>query len=75
MDDDQDLAELRALIGLHLNWQGRDCEVAEVLPDGPVVVLRCVDGERPVLADRHGDAGRRGPDLIEVPYSEFLAAE
>lgn len=74
MDDDEELGALRALIGLHLQWQGRKCEVVEVLAEGPIVVLRCVDGERPVQADRHGDAGRRGPDLIEVPYAEFLAA-
>lgn len=61
------IEELRTLIGRRAEWHGVQCEVVEVLDDGPALVLRSADAPRHIHGDRHGEAVRRSPDTFEVP--------
>jgi hypothetical protein len=61
--------DLRSLIGRRVEWHGVVCEIVEVLDDGPALVLRSADPDRPVHGDRHGEAVRRAPDNFEVPVA------
>lgn len=72
--------DLRHIIGKQLNYKGHQCEVIEVLEDGPQLVLRNLDllgpqdeaqdgngGRNPIQPNQFGEAHRRTPETFTVP--------
>ena len=75
------LDQLRGMIGLRLFYQGIQCQVIEVLEDGPSLVLQSIEEEPGIQANQHGEATRRVPVTYTVPvlnntkdelHSQFL---
>lgn len=62
-----DMQSLRRVLGAMVNYKGSQCEVIEVLEDGPAIVLRCLGGDCPIQGDMHGEAHRRTPSMITLP--------
>ncbi|QKT04854.1 hypothetical protein HUS23_14055 [Ectothiorhodospiraceae bacterium 2226] len=77
--DDLNPARLRILIGRRVRHQGQDCQIIEVLDDGPTLILQGDDAV--IQANRFGEAHRRVPHTYTVPvcdehgapHAEFLA--
>lgn len=71
--------DLRHIIGKQLNYKGHQCEVIEVLEDGPQLVLRNLDVElesqesipsesrNPIQPNQFGEAHRRTPETFTIP--------
>lgn len=69
--------DLRHIIGKQLNYKGHNCEIIEVLEDGPQLVLRNLDVEsmdvdngdarNPIQPNQFGEAHRRTPETFTVP--------
>ncbi|HKJ09891.1 MAG TPA: hypothetical protein VKA76_12470 [Gammaproteobacteria bacterium] len=73
---------LRTLIGQRVVYQDTECEILEVLDDGPAIVLRCAGSTRIIQPNQYGDASRRVPQTHTIPvfaadsddpHPEFLA--
>lgn len=60
------LTRLRQLIGARVRLHGDLCQVIEVLPEGPVVVLQTLGSEHVIQANAQGEASRKVPRLIEI---------
>lgn len=78
------LEQLRGMIGLHVVHNGLQCQVIEVLEDGPSLVLQSQGDHKPVQSNQHGEASRRVPETFTVPvlsrdkqeiHPQFLALE
>lgn len=68
--------DLRHIVGQQLNYKGHNCEVIEVLEDGPQLVLRNLDVinqqeqdsvRNPIQPNQFGEAHRRTPETFTVP--------
>ena len=60
------LDQLRGMIGQHVRHEGLQCEVIEVLEDGPSLVLASL-GESSIQIDQFGNPSRRVPQTFTVP--------
>lgn len=78
------LEQLRGMIGLRVLHMDCECQVVEVLEDGPSLVLMDMETHSTIQADQHGEAHRRVPVTYTVPVldpgarnfsAEFLALE
>jgi hypothetical protein len=58
--------DLRDLIGLRVRHGGIDCQIIEVLEDGPSLVLQEEWGHA-IQPDQYGEAHRRVPHTLTVP--------
>lgn len=58
---------LRVLIGQRCDYDGRPCQVVEVLSGQGLLVLQARDQLPPVQFNQYGQAGRRIHEIIEVP--------
>ncbi len=77
------LEQLRGMIGIQVEHNGRACEVVEVLEDGPSIVLRCLDQSN-IQTSLHGNPTRRAPQTYTIPvltpdqrelHAEFLSLD
>ncbi len=78
------LDQLRGMIGLRVLHMDCECQVVEVLEDGPSLVLMDMEAHSTIQPDQHGEAHRRVPVTYTVPVldpssgvfsAEFLALE
>jgi hypothetical protein len=67
------LSALAALIGREFHYQGRHCEVIEVLSEGPALVLACGGGG--IQADQFGEPRRRAPNTFTIPVLSEVEAD
>lgn len=56
------LEQLRGMIGIKLRHNNKDCQVVEVLEDGPSLVLQTFESN--IQQDQHGTAHRRTPETF-----------
>jgi len=61
---------LRTLVGIEVRYQGEACEVFDILPDGPAVVLRCIDSAPVIQPTQYGAPGRRVPQTHTIPVRD-----
>ena len=61
------LAQLAALAGREVRYQGMRCTVVDVLRDPPMLVLRPVGATPVIQADNFGKPMRHAPQLFELP--------
>lgn len=61
------LEQLHACIGRQVICDGEPCLIIEVIDDGPMLVLNCLDGITVVQANQHGEATRRVPRTRTLP--------
>lgn len=67
MTSEPKLCELRKTIGSHVDYKGADCEIIEILEDGPYLVLRDVAHDAIIQPNQFGEAHRRTPETFTVP--------
>jgi hypothetical protein len=67
------LNALAALVGREFEYEGRRCEVIEVLAEGPTLVLACDGGS--IQADQFGEPRRRAPNTFTIPLLSEVEAE
>lgn len=60
------LEQLRGMIGLRVVYQGRHCQVIEVLEQETELVLQ-IEEDETIQADQYGDARRHVPTTITIP--------
>lgn len=58
--------QLRDMIGVLVSHEGVQCQVLEVLEDGPTLILMCVEGDT-MQPDQFGNPSRRVPETHVVP--------
>jgi len=58
--------DLRDLIGLRVRYGGMDCQIIEILEDGPSLVLQN-DVAQAIQPDQYGEAHRRVPHTLTIP--------
>ncbi|MCK5640631.1 MAG: hypothetical protein KAJ19_07535 [Gammaproteobacteria bacterium] len=61
------LEQLRILIGRQVQHHGIDCQVIEILEDGPALILQDSEMHRGVQADQFGEAHRLVVETYTVP--------
>ena len=63
------LKRLRSLIGKEAHYEGRPCQLIEVLEDGAQVVLECneVGSHYAIQTNQYGEPYHRVPRTIIVP--------
>lgn len=66
MDIEALLPLLHKLIGTRLRYRDQDCQIIEVLDEGPALVLLCEHVSK-VQPNQFGDATRRAPKTVTVP--------
>ncbi|RMG27394.1 MAG: hypothetical protein D6721_10660 [Gammaproteobacteria bacterium] len=70
------IENLRRLLGVEVEYQGRRCRVVEILEEGPQIVVQCLE-HRTIQPNQYGDASRRVPETHAFPVArldpEFLA--
>jgi hypothetical protein len=59
------LEQLRGMIGIELCYNNKECQVVEVLEDGPSLVLQY--SENDIQKNQHGNAHRRVPETFCIP--------
>lgn len=60
------LTDLRKLLGQRVQWDGVECEIVEILEDGPALILQECNAQHVIQADQHGDAHRHVPVMHTV---------
>ena len=61
------LTQLRGMIGTRVSHHGEDCEVVEVLEDGPSLVLLPLHRELTIQPNQFGEAPRRTRPSYTIP--------
>ena len=64
------VASLRSLIGLEVYYNGRPCQIIEILEDGPHVILQHKDLHPSIQPDQHGEAHRMVPTTVTLPVMD-----
>ena len=59
------LEQLRGMIGISLYYNNKECQVVEVLEDGPSLVLQYFEND--IQENQHGNAHRRTPETFCIP--------
>lgn len=59
------LKQLRGMIGIKLCHNNKECQVIEVLEDGPSLVLQYFEND--IQENQHGNAHRRVPETVCIP--------
>lgn len=60
------LDQLRELIGVRVEYNGLQCEIVEILEDGPALILQHDDSTAVIQADQHGEAHRKVPPTLTI---------
>lgn len=59
---------LRVLIGHEVHYDGRRCQIIEILEDGPALILQHYSEELTTIQpDQHGEAHRKVPSTVTIP--------
>lgn len=61
------LADLRQYLGRRVVSDGAECEIVEVLEDGPMLILQETSSHLAIQPDQHGEAHRHAPITRTVP--------
>lgn len=61
------IKELYQYIGQTIVFDGKRCQLIEILEDGPSLVFTCPGQKASIQANQHGEASRRTPDSYTVP--------
>ena len=61
------LEQMRGLIGRRINYQGIECQIIEVLEDGPSVVLEECTAHTVIQDDQYGEGHRRVAPAFSIP--------
>ncbi|MDH5767171.1 MAG: hypothetical protein OEZ38_14245 [Gammaproteobacteria bacterium] len=61
------LHHLQQIIGTELTVNGSQCQLIEILEDGPAMVFMCMDHSKTIQSDQHGGAHRRVQKTYTVP--------
>lgn len=61
------LADLRQYLGRRVVSDGVECEIVEVLEDGPALILQEASSHLAIQPDQHGEAHRHAPITRMVP--------
>lgn len=69
------LHKLRSMIGRRVRYRGRNCQIIEVLEDGPSLVLQDYAEHKIIQTDQHGEAHRRVAPTFTVPLRESGTGE
>ena len=56
------LDQLRGMIGIKLCYNNKECQVIEILEDGPSLVLQYFEND--IQENQHGTAHRRTPETF-----------
>jgi hypothetical protein len=59
--------QLRGLIGRRLHHHGVECQVIELLEDGPSLILQECAPHTVIQSDQHGEAHRRVAPTYAIP--------
>ncbi len=63
------LEQLRTFIGRRVRHAGIQCQVIEILEDGPALVLQDCEQHTVIQPDQHGEAHRRVAPTFIVPLA------
>lgn len=63
------LDQLRTFIGRRVRHAGVECQVIEILEDGPALVLQDCEQHTVIQPDQHGEAHRRVAPIFIVPLT------
>lgn len=63
------LDQLRTFIGHRVRHEGVECQIIEILEDGPALVLQDCEQHTVIQADQHGEAHRRVAPTFIVPLT------
>lgn len=66
---------LRTLIGHEVQYDGIDCQIIEILEDGPALILQHRHHVTTIQADQHGEAHRRVPTTITIQVFDQMGEE
>ncbi|MDA1107046.1 MAG: hypothetical protein O2845_01415 [Proteobacteria bacterium] len=69
------LEQLRAFIGRRVRHHDIECQIIEILEDGPALVLQDCEQHTVIQADQHGEAHRRVAPTFIVPVAGDEAGE
>lgn len=61
------LEQLHGLIGRRVTHHGVNCQIIEILDDGPALVLADCEANTTIQPDQMGDAHRRVPTTFTIP--------
>lgn len=69
------LQRLRALIGQRVHYEGLDCQIIEVLEDGPSLVLQEQGVAAVVQDNQHGEGHRRVAPTLTLRVHDALSGQ
>ena len=69
------VAQLRALLGNQVTYNGRLCRIIEVLEAEQALVLRCEGSEREIQPNQFGEATRRVQPSLTLPWFDRHSGE
>ena len=69
------LEQLRALIGRRVRHQNIECQIIEILEDGPALVLQDYERHTVIQGDQHGKAHRRVAPIFIIPLHDEITGE
>ena len=58
--------QLREMIGLRVRYHNVDCQIVEVLEDGPALILEDLEHHISIQPDQHGEAHRKVPKTYTI---------
>ena len=58
--------QLRDMIGLRVRYHNVDCQIVEVLEDGPALILEDLEHHISIQPDQHGEAHRKVPKTYTI---------
>ncbi|MDH5570233.1 MAG: hypothetical protein OEY89_00625 [Gammaproteobacteria bacterium] len=61
------LYHLHQYIGLEIDYNGTQCQLIEILEDGPALVFMCMGQGTTIQTDQHGGAHRRVHETYTIP--------
>lgn len=67
--------ELRSLIGQRLRHHGVDCQIIEVLEDGPSLALQEFTSHTVIQSDQYGEAHRRVAPTFTIQVRDRTTGE
>jgi hypothetical protein len=69
------LEQLRGPIGRRINYQRLDCQIIEVLKDGPSMVLQECTARTVIQDDQYGEGHRRVAPTFSIPLWDAHSGE
>ena len=58
--------QMRDMIGLRVLYHNVDCQIVEVLEDGPALILEDLEHHISIQPDQHGEAHRKVPKTYTI---------